>query len=76
MSSYIFVTIKLWGINHMVNKVLTNLANNKKLAKGVIGGGIVLSALSDIIIFAGVYYLAIRKGVELRDEYYESEDES
>ena len=56
----------------MVNKVLSSLANNKKLAKSVIGGGILLSAVSDIIIFAGVYYLAIRKGVELRDEYYES----
>ena len=58
----------------MVNKVLSSLANNKKLAKSVIGGGILLSAVSDIIIFAGVYYLAIRKGVELRDEYYESEE--
>lgn len=58
----------------MVNKILGNLANNKSLAKGVIGTGVVISTLSNIVIFAGVYYLALRKGVELRDEYYESEE--
>lgn len=58
----------------MVNKILGNLANNKRLAKGVIGTGVVISTLSNIAIFAGVYYLALHKGVELRDEYYESEE--
>ena len=58
----------------MVNKVLSKLANNEKLAKGVVGGGVLLSTISNLVIFAGVYYLALRKGVELRDEYYESEE--
>ena len=58
----------------MVNKVLGRLANDKKLAKGVIGCGVLLTAISNIVTFAGVYYLAIHKGVELRDEYYESEE--
>ena len=58
----------------MVNKCLSKLANNKTAAKCVIGIGMAFSTISNLTILAGIYYLAIRNGVELRDEYYESED--
>lgn len=57
-----------------MNKLLTSLVNNKKLAKGVIAGGVLLSAVSDLIIFAGVYYMAVRKGFELYEESEEANE--
>ena len=71
---YFYYSKKLRGNKLMVNKVLSKLANSSGLAKGVVIAGVSLSTISNLAIFAGVYYLALRKGVELRDEYYESEE--
>lgn len=46
-----------------MNKVLSKIANDRKLSTAVILGGTTLSIVSNIIIFVGVYYSGIRKGV-------------
>ena len=51
-----------------MNKLLTKIVNDKKLSKCVVGTGIALSILSNVVIFVGVYYSGLRKGVELMDE--------
>ena len=58
----------------MVNNILSKLANEDKISKSVIVFGAGISVISNILIFTGVYCLALRRGVELRDEYYESEE--
>ena len=58
----------------MMNKLLTKLANDSRLTKGVVGAGLAMSIISNVIIFVGVYYTALNKGVELRDEYYYQEE--
>lgn len=57
-----------------MNKLFTKLVNNTKLAKGVIVGGVALSTISNLVIFAGVYYMAIRKGFELAEESEENNE--
>ena len=46
-----------------MNKVLSKIATDEKLSKAVIIGGVALSVVSNIVIFVGVYYSGIRKGV-------------
>lgn len=48
-----------------MNKALSKIANDKKVAWGVIGIGAALSVISNIVIFAGVYYTGVHKGVEV-----------
>lgn len=60
MPSYIF----LKG-DYIMNKALSKIANDRKLAGAVIGVGVLLSMLSNAIIFAGVYYTGVHKGVEV-----------
>lgn len=50
-----------------MNKLLTKLVNDEKLAKSVILGGVALQTISNLIIFVGVYYTAVRKGFELAE---------
>lgn len=57
-----------------MNKLLTKIANNAMLSKSVIFTGLAMSAISNVAIFVGVYYTALRKGVELRDEEYYQEE--
>lgn len=57
-----------------MNKLLTKIANDAMLSKGVIFTGLALSIASNVITFVGVYYTALRKGVELRDEEYYQEE--
>ena len=57
-----------------MNKLLTKIANNAMLSKSVIFTGLAMSAISNVVIFVGVYYTALRKGVELRDEEYYQEE--
>lgn len=56
-----------------MNKVLSRIATDEKLSKAVIMSGTALSIVSNLIIFVGVYYSGIRKGViamqvEVEDE--------
>ena len=60
MPSYIFAK----G-DYVMNKALSKIANDRRLALGVIGIGAALSLISNIIIFAGVYYTGVAKGVEV-----------
>ena len=46
-----------------MNKILSNIANDKKLSTAVIACGTALSIVSHIVIFLGVYYSGVRKGV-------------
>lgn len=48
-----------------MNQLLTRLVNDKKLTKGVVATSIVLSVVSHIAIFTGVYFLGIGKGFEI-----------
>lgn len=57
-----------------MNKFLTKLVNNDKLSMGVVGAGLAMSIVSNVIVFVGVYYTALHKGVELREEYYYQEE--
>jgi hypothetical protein len=57
-----------------MNKLLTKIVNDSKLQKVILGTGFTLATLSNLLIYVGVYYSALKKGVELRDEYYESEE--
>lgn len=58
----------------MINKVLTKVANDKRMSNGLILAGFAFSTISNILMFTGVYYLALHKGVELMEEqYYEQE---
>ena len=47
-----------------MNKLLSKIATEKKLARSVTAGGFALSVLANTIIFVGVYYLGVHKGVE------------
>lgn len=53
-----------------MNKLLSCLVNDEKIQKMVLVGGVALSAIANTAVFVGVYYLALHKGVELRDAYY------
>ncbi len=48
-----------------MNKILSKIANDKKLSTLVVLGGFALSAVSNIAIVAGIYYSGVRKGVEV-----------
>lgn len=51
-----------------MNKLLTTIANDRKLGLSVIAFGFALSTIGSILIFTGVYYTALNKGAMLRDE--------
>ena len=51
-----------------MKQMLTKLANNDKLSMGMIFSGIALSIVSNIIVFTGIYYTALGRGVCLMDE--------
>lgn len=72
MAPYIFEILSNGGIS--MNKLLTKIANDAMLSKGVIFTGLALSIAGNVITFVGVYYTALRKGVELRDEEYYQEE--
>ena len=48
-----------------MNKLLTKIANDEKLAKGVVLTGIALSVFTNIVIFTGVFYTGLHKGFEI-----------
>jgi len=48
-----------------MNKILSKIANDKKLSALVVLGGLTLSAVSNIALIVGVYYSGVRKGVEV-----------
>lgn len=56
-----------------MNKVLSKIANDEKLARCVIACGTALSIVSNIVIFVGVYYSGIRKGITVMQ--VEADDE-
>lgn len=56
-----------------MNKLLSKIANDEKLAKGVVAAGITLNTIANLMIFVGVYYTALRKGVELKQAYIDEE---
>lgn len=47
-----------------MNNILGKIANNKKLAFGIMAAGFMLSALGNAIAYIGVYYAGIKKGVD------------
>lgn len=57
-----------------MNKLLSNLANNEKLSTAVMLTGLGLSIAGNALMYIGVYYLALRKGVEIRDNFYYEEE--
>lgn len=57
-----------------MNKFLTKLVNDEHLSMGVVATGLAMSIVSNVIVFVGVYYTALHKGAELRDEYYYQEE--
>ena len=72
MSSYIF------GKNYkkgkiIMNKLLSRIANDEKMAKGVVAAGIALNTIANLMVFVGVYYTALRKGVELKEAWIDEE---
>ena len=48
-----------------MNKLLTELVNNKKLTKSVVATSIALSVISHVVIFTGVFFLGVNKGFEI-----------
>ncbi len=59
-----------------MNNLLTRLANNDKVSTGMVYGGILLAAIANTLIFTGAHYSALKKGVEIRDEYYFEKEKS
>lgn len=57
-----------------MNKLLTKMVNNEALSKGVVLTGLAMSIVSNVVVFVGVYYTALHRGAELRDEYYYQEE--
>lgn len=57
-----------------MNKLLTKIANSSKLQKATVLSGCTLATISNVLVFVGVYYIALKKGVELRDQYYYEEE--
>ena len=57
-----------------MNKLLTKVANSSKLQKATVLSGCALATISNVLVFVGVYYIALKKGVELRDQYYYEEE--
>ena len=57
-----------------MNKLLTKIANNSKLQRATVLSGCALATISNVMVFVGVYYIALKKGVELRDQYYYEEE--
>ena len=57
-----------------MNKLLSEIANNEKMAKGVVAAGIALNTVANLMIFVGVYYTALRKGVELKEAWIDNEE--
>lgn len=51
-----------------MNKLFTRLVNDKKLTRGVITCGVLMSTLSNLIVGVGIYYMAVRKGFEIYEE--------
>lgn len=58
-----------------MNKILSKIANDKKLSALVVLGGLTLSAVSNIALVVGVYYSGVRKGVEVMTVEVEVDDE-
>lgn len=56
-----------------MNKLLSKIANDGRFAKGVVAAGICLNTIANMMIFVGVYYTALRKGVELQEAWVEQE---
>jgi hypothetical protein len=48
-----------------MNKLLTKIANNEKLAKGVVFVGMAMAVVSNVIVFTGVFYTGLHKGFEI-----------
>lgn len=65
--------IIVMGVIH-VNKLLTKIANNAMLSKSVMFTGLAISIIGNVIAYTGLYYTALKKGVELRDEEYYQEE--
>ena len=57
-----------------MNKLLMKLANDERISKGVVLTGMAMSIVSNVIVFVGVYYTALHRGAEIRDEYYYQEE--
>lgn len=57
-----------------MNKLLTKIANNAMLSKSVMFTGLAISIIGNVIAYTGLYYTALKKGVELRDEEYYQEE--
>ena len=57
-----------------MNKLLTKIANNAMLSKSVIFTGLAISIVGNVITYTGLYYTALKRGVELRDEEYYQEE--
>lgn len=55
---------------------LSKIANNEKLADGLVFAGIFGSAICSAISITAAYFRGVRRGVDLRDDYYEKENEN
>ena len=55
-------------------KILDKLANNFMLSDTTMFIGVGLSIIGNILVFTGVYYTALHRGVALRDQYYEENE--
>lgn len=54
-----------------MKNALTKLANDYRLSDATLFVGLGLSIVGNILVFTGVYYTALHRGVQLRDAYYE-----
>ena len=57
-----------------MSKLLTKIANDTKLQKATVFTGFALATISNILVYVGLYYSALKKGVEVRDQYYYEEE--
>lgn len=48
----------------------TRIANNEKLATGLVVAGIFGSAIFNAVAITAAYFRGMRKGVDIRDDYY------
>lgn len=51
-----------------MNKLLTKIANDDKLGKSIVLGGLALSTISNVLIFTGLFYSALGRGFTLGQE--------
>ena len=53
-----------------MNKLLTKLANSKKLQTTLMVTGSAIISVGSLLLMYGSYYLGVKNGVDARDEYY------